>query len=364
MPTRFGSAMPLRTRKSHAGLDVAHAVDPQRAVVEVHEPLAEARRAAHVGREDGDAAREQRLVGRVERRALLAFGAAVEVEHVGGERATRARGTPAGRYSHPAELDAVVGTEAHQLRAHGGGEVDPRRRAVRHARDRTGRPVEHVDVRRRRCARSGPREAAAVLRERYARHQLRRHAAHRRPPSGRRVEQLQLTPAGDVPDERSGATIVGERESLQFRVVAPGDGLQGAGRAVRRKPHAREGEPVGVAVGGEPHRARVGEEPAVELRAVGVRGEALFATRPEIAQPEVVVAPALQTVDDDPRTVVRHVGRATDAARPADRRGRARREVRTRRLASRRGSHGSSRGTTSGHRGPTRSTGCCSSRRV
>ena len=62
MPMRSGSATPVADHVLDAGLDVAYAVVAQRPVVQVDELLAEAGRAAHVGREDGDAVRQQRLV--------------------------------------------------------------------------------------------------------------------------------------------------------------------------------------------------------------------------------------------------------------------------------------------------------------
>ena len=63
MPIRFGSATPAfddaRRRRPRCPCTP---FDAQRAVVEVDELLAEAGGAADVRREDGDAAREQRLV--------------------------------------------------------------------------------------------------------------------------------------------------------------------------------------------------------------------------------------------------------------------------------------------------------------
>ncbi len=89
MPMRFGSAQARAHDRVDAGLDVLDAVDAQRAVVEVDELLSEARRAAHVRREDRDAAREQRLVRAVEAGPLLALR---------DRRGTRARsGTGAAR---------------------------------------------------------------------------------------------------------------------------------------------------------------------------------------------------------------------------------------------------------------------------
>ena len=64
-----------------ARLDVAHALEALVLVVQMHEGLAEACRSAHIGREDRDAVREQRLISAVEERPFLALRAAVEREH-------------------------------------------------------------------------------------------------------------------------------------------------------------------------------------------------------------------------------------------------------------------------------------------
>ena len=74
-------------------LDIPVGVETQLPIVEIDEALAKAGRAAHVGREDADAPRQQRLVEAAEPRTLLALGTTVEAQHV-GRRPFDAEGLP------------------------------------------------------------------------------------------------------------------------------------------------------------------------------------------------------------------------------------------------------------------------------
>src|SRR5262249_60097973 len=104
--TRLGASAARLDDIGNAVLDVLDGLDSQGPVVEVHEPLAEARRAADVRREDGDPPREQCLVGGIEHRPLLRLRAAVEAEHDGAGTARLARSVEP-----DAEREPVAGPE-------------------------------------------------------------------------------------------------------------------------------------------------------------------------------------------------------------------------------------------------------------
>ena len=133
--------------------DVLDRVLALHAVVEADEGLAEADRAAHVGIDDRDAQLvEEVVVASDERRARLALGAAVDVDDhrpLAGEPRRRLV-VEAGNLQ-PVEALPADQFRLRQVRGDQAAEL-----ALGPARDRAGRRVERVDIRRR--ARAGHRE--------------------------------------------------------------------------------------------------------------------------------------------------------------------------------------------------------------
>ncbi len=243
MPMRLGIGDAALHDRVDAALDVLDAVDAQGAVVEVDEALAEARGAAHVRREDGDPAREQRLVEAAEAGALLALGAAVERQH-GGE------GRGAGGPVEPArELEAVVGLESDELGPDELAEVDSRVGALRDLAERAGRDVHDPDVGGRRGPGDREGQRPAVLRKVHAEPDL---GGKLRPGDGlsrREVEELELAFPGDVPQDRGLRPRVVERERAELPVLALGEDGQFPGLAVRGEVEPCEGGQVASGVG-------------------------------------------------------------------------------------------------------------------
>src|ERR1022692_3822540 len=91
----------------HAGRHVADRVPALGEVVGIHERVPVPRRAAHVGREDGDAPGDEGLEEGTVAGTLLRFGAAMEEDDGRPRSGGRRRAIEPAR-----ELEAVVGAEA------------------------------------------------------------------------------------------------------------------------------------------------------------------------------------------------------------------------------------------------------------
>ncbi len=239
--------------RAHEVFDaVGHVVDgveAQGVVVGVEERAPEARGAPDVRREHTDAGRQQPLEERVERRPLLALGAAVQVDHA------RRAGRP-GAVQPAAQLQAVPGVEPDQLGLDGVGEGV----VTGHPAVGAGREVAQQDVRGRvgafprqdgqRAVQGQPRGADHVGRGRRERPGAALH----------QVGHLQLGAARDVPDQQGHRAVHADGEPVELGVGALGDHLRSPAHRHRDQRHAVAagvGADVGhLAVGGQ--RAEVG----------------------------------------------------------------------------------------------------------
>jgi hypothetical protein len=237
------------------------------------------RRAAHVGREDGDAPGDEGLEEGTVAGTLLRFGAAMEEDDGRPRSGGRRRAIEPAR-----ELEAVVGAEALERGAR--ARRDPAWPLPRDAGPLARRAVEPPDGPGRRRSLERHRQAATVVGEAAV-------AGHRLgegeldPLARLEVNALADALAGDVPEENGLAAASRQRDVIEIRIGALGEHDRALRLAAGRETHGKEGVQLAAHVAADVGDAAIRREPPEIGRAgAAARHEELLVAGGAIDRPD------------------------------------------------------------------------------